>query len=246
MRLGIMQPYFFPNLAHFALIASVDKWVVFDVTQYTPKSWMNRNRVLHPVSGWNYISVNLNKSSTTLTTQQAMLESVAKTQKTVVGKLSHYKKSAPFYNDVIGLVDDVFSGVTSDSLVDVNVSTLKQVCEYIDIPFNFEICSKLNLDFDDNLEAGQWAPAICQQLNADEYLNPVGGASLFSLDEFTARGIELNFLQFSEFAYSTNRYEYQPHLSILDVLMWNSPQQVRDALRTNCKILSASGPLPQN
>jgi hypothetical protein len=35
MKLGIMQPYFFPYLGHFALIAAVDEWVVFDVTQYT-------------------------------------------------------------------------------------------------------------------------------------------------------------------------------------------------------------------
>ena len=48
VKLGIMQPYFFPYLGHFALIAHTDAWVVFDITQYTPKTWMNRNRVLHP------------------------------------------------------------------------------------------------------------------------------------------------------------------------------------------------------
>ena len=48
MKLGIMQPYFFPYLGHFALIAAVDEWVVFDIPQYTRKSWINRNRVLHP------------------------------------------------------------------------------------------------------------------------------------------------------------------------------------------------------
>ena len=30
MKIGIMQPYFFPYLGHFALIDAVDKWVVFD------------------------------------------------------------------------------------------------------------------------------------------------------------------------------------------------------------------------
>lgn len=51
MRLGIMQPYFFPYPGHFALIAHVDQWLVFDITQYTPKTWMNRNRILHPRGG---------------------------------------------------------------------------------------------------------------------------------------------------------------------------------------------------
>jgi len=59
MRLGIMQPYFFPYLGHFSLISSVDKWIVFDVTQYTPKTWMNRNRILHPKTGWQYVPFRL-------------------------------------------------------------------------------------------------------------------------------------------------------------------------------------------
>ena len=42
-RIGIMQPYFFPHLPHFALIDQTDRWVVLDVTQYTPQTWMNRN-----------------------------------------------------------------------------------------------------------------------------------------------------------------------------------------------------------
>ncbi len=54
MRLGIMQPYFFPYLGHFGLIAACDRWVVFDTCQYTPRSWMNRNRVLHPAEGWTW------------------------------------------------------------------------------------------------------------------------------------------------------------------------------------------------
>jgi WbqC-like protein family len=53
MRLGIMQPYFCPYLGHFALIAAVDQRIVFDVTQYTPKTWMNRNPILHPDTSCN-------------------------------------------------------------------------------------------------------------------------------------------------------------------------------------------------
>ena len=53
MRLGIMHPFFFPYLGHFALIAAVDQWIVFDVTQYTPKTWMNRNPILQPDTGCN-------------------------------------------------------------------------------------------------------------------------------------------------------------------------------------------------
>jgi hypothetical protein len=46
MRLGIVRPYFFPYLGHLAPIFAVDQWIVFHVTQYTPKTGMNRNPIL--------------------------------------------------------------------------------------------------------------------------------------------------------------------------------------------------------
>jgi hypothetical protein len=43
MKLGIMQPYFFPYIGYWQLINYTDEWVFFDVVQYNKKSWMNRN-----------------------------------------------------------------------------------------------------------------------------------------------------------------------------------------------------------
>ena len=73
MKLGIMQPYFFPYLGHFALIAAVDEWIVFDITQYTRKSWVNRNRVLRPDGGWQYVSIPLRDSSIHIKTSEAVV-----------------------------------------------------------------------------------------------------------------------------------------------------------------------------
>lgn len=82
-----MQPYFFPYLGHFALIASTDAWVVFDITQYMPKTWMNRNRILHPKESWNYISVPLSNSSISIRTSEARVLDLAKACDSVLGML---------------------------------------------------------------------------------------------------------------------------------------------------------------
>lgn len=57
MNVGIMQPYFFPYLGYFQLMASVDTWVFFDDIQFVNKGWVNRNRILHPdpAKGWQYM-----------------------------------------------------------------------------------------------------------------------------------------------------------------------------------------------
>lgn len=48
MKLGIMQPYFYPYLGYFSLIKHTDKWIVFDSVQYIERGWVNRNRIIHP------------------------------------------------------------------------------------------------------------------------------------------------------------------------------------------------------
>jgi WbqC-like protein family len=46
MKLAIMQPYFFPYIGYFQLIAAVDVFVVYDDVQFIKNGWINRNRIL--------------------------------------------------------------------------------------------------------------------------------------------------------------------------------------------------------
>lgn len=235
-----MQPYFFPYLGHFSLIASVDKWVVFDITQYTPKTWMNRNRILHPKESWQYVTVPLTNSSISIKTSEAKVLNLAETKQSIIGKLSHYKKNAPYFYAVNKIVKQSFDSASDDSLVGINVSTLKLVCEYLGIPFSYQIASKLSLKYPPDLGPGDWAPFICKMLGATEYLNPAGGRELFEPSVFEELDISLYFAEFSEFKYKTPPYQYEPHLSVLDVMMWNSPAEIMAAIKQGTTLLKAA------
>jgi hypothetical protein len=230
MRLGIMQPYFFPHLAYFALIANTDEWVVFDITQYTPKSWMNRNRVLHPNHGWMYVTVPLKSSTRNMKIYEAQILDPVDAHRTVVGKLSHYRKSAPYFEPVLDVVDQAFSSLTDKSLVHLNVSGMRAVCAYLQLPFPGRIASEMNLMIPTVTHPGGWAPVISQALGAVHYVNPIGGQQLFDPSEFAAVGTSLSFLEMPPFVYKTPGYQFEPGLSILDVLMWNEPDVVVEAM----------------
>lgn len=232
-----MQPYFFPYLGHFSLIASVDEWIVFDITQYTPKTWMNRNRILHPSSGWQYVTVPLSNSSISIKTQEARILNLLEAKANILGKLSHYKKKAPYFCVVNALVQDVFDATTNNSLVTLNVLGLAAVCRYLAIPFNYKICSELSLSLPEKLGPGEWAPEICSMLGATDYVNPVGGREIFDPTDFTHRGISMHFIQTKEFVYDTAPYQFESNLSILDVLMWNSPMIVAAAIHNGLEII---------
>lgn len=237
MRLGIMQPYFFPNLGHFALIAATDEWVVFDVTQYARKSWINRNRILHPTKGWQYISVPLATSSTQMKIHEARVADCATFHQSLLGSLSHYGRRAPHYKAVLNIVNQAFESVTDNSLTALNVSALTAVCAYLNIPFRHRICSKLGLEFPTQMGSGDWAPFIASALGATCYVNPIGGRELFRPADFTDHGIDLCFARFGDFIYPTPGYNFVSGLSMLDVLMWNPPEQVHESALALLQVL---------
>ncbi|MFZ3376519.1 MAG: WbqC family protein [Chthoniobacterales bacterium] len=238
MKLGIMQPYFFPYLGHFKLIAAVDEWIVFDITQYTRKSWINRNRVLHPDRGWQYISIPLKSSSTHIRISEAKVAHSREQERYVLGKIGHYKKHAPYYQQVCEIVRSSFAGITDDSLVSLNVTGLRMVCEYLGLPFHYRICSQLAIDWPVGVSAGRWAPWICARLSADTYVNPVAGRELFNPSDFAREGVSLRFLDFEPFVYDTPGYIFENSLSILDVLMWNTPEVIVEAIGKNSSLIS--------
>jgi hypothetical protein len=233
LKLGVMQPYFFPHLGYFALIAKTDGWVVFDTSQYTPKSWMNRNRVLHPHTGWMYVTVPLAHASQNMRTRDARVLDGHVAHRVVLGKLSHYRRHAPHYRAVIALVDRTFAGLRSESLVELNVLGMEAVCSYLGLPFKYHILSRMEISLGEVDHPGGWAVAIASAVGADVYLNPPGGRELFDPEEFRRRSVRLGFVEPGMLLYDPKPYTFEPQLSMLDVLMWNTPEAVRSALESS-------------
>jgi hypothetical protein len=231
MKLGIMQPYFFPYAGYFALIARTDRWVVFDVVQYNARSWMNRNRILHPSEGWQYVGVPVSKAPKGTPIRDIRVQDGKAARSRLLGQLEHYRRHAPHFPAVVGLVDAAFARAGSDRLVDLNVASLAVTCEYLGVPFDRAICSEMGLALGEIDHAGQWALKISAQLGADAYLNPPGGRAIFEPAEWEAAGIELSFVDPPELRYECGPYAWVEHLSMLDVLMWNRPDAVAAVLR---------------
>lgn len=236
MKLGIMQPYFFPYLGYFELIAQTDQWVVFDVVQYNAKSWMNRNRILHPSKGWQYITVPVEKAHRGTPIRDIIIKDKNASRDRILGQLEHYKKQAPYYRQVIDLVRAAFNKPGTDRLVDLNVAALSETCSYLGIRFDWSLCSEMDLDLSKIDHPGQWALRISQQLGATEYINPIGGRSIFDLSEWEEANISLTFKKPAYLTYNTYPYEFIESLSILDVLMWNDPKSLKAHEQQNATI----------
>lgn len=236
LTLGIMQPYFFPYIGYFALIAQTDRWVVFDVVQYNAKSWMNRNRILHPQTGWQYVGVPVHHAPKGTLIREIRVQNKEAALDRLLGQLQHYHRRAPHFPAVVELVRNAFVRASTDRLVDLNVATLAATCEYLGLTFDWSVCSEMGLDLNGIEHAGEWALRISAQLGADTYINPPGGRGIFRPEEWAAAGIALRFLDPPALRYDCAPYAFIESLSILDVLMWNRPETIAAALRENVHI----------
>lgn len=72
--------------------------------------------------------------------------------------------------------------------------------------------------------AGHWALELADVLEADEYVNSEGAASIYQEHEFQARNIDLRFLQSGLLSYNQRRDVFAPGLLIVDVMMWNDKE----------------------
>ncbi len=230
MKLGIMQPYFAPYPGYFDLISQCDEWIVFDTAQYIRHGWVNRNRILHPTTGWQYVIVPLQKQARETAIMDTRIAADNSWRARILGQLQHYRGKAPHFGEVVELVTQVLADNTP-SLSRLNVLLMQRCCERLGIRFNFRIFSEMKLALPEISDPGQWALEISAAVGATEYINPPGGKDLFKPADFAARGITLTIQQPSSLRYETPGYDFVPDLSILDALMWNSPDAISRQLR---------------
>tara|TARA_B110000259_G_C13956171_1_gene378800 strand:+ start:419 stop:1117 length:699 start_codon:yes stop_codon:yes gene_type:complete len=218
LKLGIMQPYFFPYIQQFRHIGQCDKWIVFDTPKFSRKSWICRNRIINRNTGWSYISVPIVKNATQSPMRLAQIVD-GNWQEKIFHNLKVYKHTSPYYNETIEIVEQCIDG-SHDSIVDLNLNILKTICYYLDINTKIEQLSKLSLDLPNSAQPGEWACHISKAMGADVYSNAPGGSHLFDDEFYKKNNIILEFYQPKLLEYSTPGFEFLSDLSVIDSLMW--------------------------
>jgi hypothetical protein len=241
MKLAIMQPYFFPYIGYFQLLANCDKFIFFDIVKYNKRSWMARNRIMHPrkLLDFQYVGVPIIKSNNQVLINDVKINQSINWKQKIIGQLTVYKSlKAPFYEDVIMLVNDIFSKDFNE-LFELNVYAISAIFDYLGINFEYDIASELNLSFDSVKEPGDWALFISSELGATEYVNPCGGYDIFDDNLFNKNSIKLSFIKSKLSKYNQSwRKDFLEGLSMIDVLMFNSKSDILEMLYMDFEVMN--------
>ncbi len=230
--LAIMQPYFFPYIGYFQLIASVDQFIVYDNIKYTKKGWINRNRMLQNGKDVMF-SLPLKSDSDYLNVCERELAADSNREKLLKQFHGAYRR-APYFSPVFPLIEQILRYENTNLFRFLHHSIVK-TCEHLNIDTEITISSDIAIDHD--LKNQDKVLALCEASGASTYVNAIGGTELYAKETFLEKGIELKFIRSKPFEYAQLDDAFVPWLSIIDVMMFNPLDTIQTCISTNYELI---------
>lgn len=235
MKFALMQPYFFPYIGYFSLIHSVDHFMFFDDVQYTRKSWMCRNRLLNiQKQEAFFIRPGIQKPPYQALLPDVLLDFEDPWKQRLLEQLKGYKNKAKFYEETRQFLEDILEKEYT-SLADFNIQSTFEISAYLGIQPKFDKYSEYDFWFETKPDIGDWGREVAHKVNASEYVNSPGGESFIFPDKFSSLGIKLGFIQTELSEYWQGTSNFNPGLSIIDVLVFNGREKTAEMV-INCWI----------
>lgn len=225
MKLGIMQPYFFPYIGYWQLINLVDKYVIYDDVNYIKGGWINRNKIL--INGEaTFLNLYLSLASPNKKINEIEIDSGIRNQKNLKRIAMAYKK-APYYEETYPLLEELLTSKETN-LAKLNGKIIKEISSYLYM--NTEFVYSSEIEKNGYLKGQDKIIDICKRQGASDYYNAIGGKELYAFEDFRKEGIGLHFLKTKDIKYKQFSKEFIPNLSIIDVLMFNGKSKTKELL----------------
>ncbi|MBR3518886.1 MAG: WbqC family protein [Paludibacteraceae bacterium] len=220
MKVSANQPYFIPYIGYWQLIKCSDVFLVCDDYNYIKGGWINRNRILNGKEPA-YCNLTLDKASQNKMINETFIKDID-IEKQLRSLECTYRKS-PNFKDGYELMNKILSCPERNLSLFLE-NSIKVMAEYLDIDTKIMRTS----DFEGNnlLKREFRIYDFCERLGADTYINAVGGMELYDFEEFEKHGLQLEFLKTNDIRYKQFDNDFVESLSIIDVIMFNSREEV--------------------
>ena len=241
MKTGIMQSYFFPYIGYFQLIESVDTFILYENVAFNKKSWITRNRILDKGKGVPFfINVPVKGKSSNKLIKEIEINEDEKWKGKLLKLIYFNYKKASFFNEIYPFLEEVINS-SEESLHLYNSNSIIKICNLLDIKTNILFDNKVNEDVEIELQnqndinfediKSERIFKICNKYNFKTYINPIGGTELYNKEHFSKNGLDLFFVNTKEYDYSQFNHTFNPHLSIIDMLMHIGVEQTKKTVK---------------
>lgn len=227
---AIMQPTFIPWIGYFAMIGSVDKFVILDDVQFSKQSWQSRNQI-KTSSGPLILSLGVSRAKSKPLIKDANLATTG-FEKKLLKSIYDCLGRAPFYSIVADLLEGAFDAANG-SLCDLNAGIIKKISSMSGFDTEFFFSSELGIVSD---AKGDRLVDICQHLEAHKYLSPVGSLDyLLCENPFAGSKVDLVFLNYRHPEYEQFYPPFMSQMSVIDALAHLGPHRLKSFVMSGCE-----------
>lgn len=217
-KVAAMQPYLFPYLGYFQLVAHVDCFVFLDDVSFIKGGYIARNSIRGRRQEDIGFYIGVEKQSQNRLINQHFF--VSECHKAISSIEFCYRDSINF-DAVMPLVVDVFNS-KERNVARLTASSIVAVCRYLGMDKNFLFSSEIGNS--SSLRGPARIIDLCKHLETQEYINAIGGMKLYERADFSGNGISLGFIKMNT-ANVNHELKNYSRFSIIDVLM-NCPINV--------------------
>ena len=225
MNIAIMQPYFFPYIGYFQLIKSVEKYVNLDHVAFMKRSYMTRNKLKNSIP----ISIPVIKGSQNKSCNEVIALSDERWFNKFFKTLEFNYKKEPYFNEVMekiiipwkkNILKESKIGLNPITISVFNFSAILKICKYLDIKTEF-LPTSVGITI---RKSSKGLQDIVNYHNYSQYVNSIGGKSLYKKEDFESAGIKLNFIRMGKLNVDNS------YFSILDLLFRYDKEHLKKEL----------------
>ena len=229
MNIVISQPMFFPWIGLFEQIRLADIYVHYSDVQFSKGSFTNRVQV-KSASGTKWMTVPLANFRFGQSIDQVQVNNGTDWRNKHKQLLEMCYKAAPYYSDMIGLVDDVYS-CDCRYIDEISRNSIEAVSCYFNLIDNTAFHNITS--FSVSGSGSSRVLKLVKHLNGDCYITGHGAINYLDHESFEQEKIKVKYMNYEKKIYTQLFGEFTPYVSVLDLIA-NKGKEGKEWICSTC------------
>lgn len=227
MIVAVHQPQYLPWIGYFDKIRRADVFCYLNDVQYKKNEWQNRNRI-KTAQNWQWLTVPVRYHFPEKISEVRVNNTTRWSKKHLQALKTNYNR-ATYFKAYFSIFEDIFSRKW-EFLSELNIHLIERLKDTLQMQEKkTTISSELMLREDPTDRLID----ICKALGADTYLAGQGGANYMDATRFVENGLKVIVQDFKHPVYPQLFKDFEPHMSIVDLLFNCGPESLKVILEAN-------------
>ncbi len=214
MKVAIMQPTYIPWIGYFALMESVDVFIILDSVQFSKRSWQQRNQI-KTESGAKWLTVPvISKGKKDQLISDVKIDYSSKFPGSHINMIKQNYEKSTFFDDYS---EDFFNVLRKkhEYLSHLSIDLILLIRDLLNIKTEIKYSS----DFSTEGSKDELLVELCEHIGATEYISPPGSkVYLNDSNSFLKKNISVKYFNYEHPEYKQFNGDFLSYMTVIDLI----------------------------